>query len=54
MSTARGGVRPLNLLKLGVGLKNRGSSLPVMDPVAWVPFFSSMVTVSFFNFIKNL
>ena len=28
--------------------------LPVMVPWTWVPFFSSMVTVSWLSFIKNL
>lgn len=27
---------------------------PVMVPWTWVPFFSSMVTVSWLSFIKNL
>lgn len=29
-------------------------STPLMEPTTIVPFFSSIVTVSFFSFIRNL
>lgn len=45
---------------MGIILKHCYSSdklihmIPVIVPWTWVPFFSSMVTVSWLNFIKNL